>query len=101
MNNVQCLIIDLTIFNMILCSILQKPHLRYKKLVLQKNLTSGFHYNIVTCFSDYRQGFGLVNRFIDHLQVVATNNYNSIANFNTTNHLTLSLIHLLSVVFTW
>jgi hypothetical protein len=25
-------------------------------------------------------GFGLVNRFIDHLQVVTTNNYNNIAN---------------------
>jgi hypothetical protein len=27
----------------------------------------------------YRRGFGLVNVFIDHLQVVTTNNYNTIA----------------------
>jgi hypothetical protein len=31
-------------------------------------------------------GFGLVNRFIDHLQVVTTSNYNTIADFHTTNH---------------
>jgi hypothetical protein len=35
-------------------------------------------------------GFGLVNRFIDHLLVVTTSNYNSIADFHTTNHCTLS-----------
>jgi hypothetical protein len=46
MNNVQCLIIDLTIFNMILCSIFQKCHLKYQKPVLHTNLTLGFHYNI-------------------------------------------------------
>jgi hypothetical protein len=28
---------------------------------------------------DYRRGFGLVDRFTDHLQVVATNNYNTVA----------------------
>jgi hypothetical protein len=33
----------------------------------------------------------LGNRFIDHLQVVTTNNYNTIADFHTTNHSTLSL----------
>jgi hypothetical protein len=27
-------------------------------------------------------GFGLVNRFIDHLQVVTTNNYDTIADFH-------------------
>jgi hypothetical protein len=31
-----------------------------------------------------------VNRFIDHLQVVATNNYNTIADFYTTNQSMLS-----------
>jgi hypothetical protein len=30
-----------------------------------------------------------VNRFIDHFQVVTTNNYNTIADFHTTNHSTL------------
>jgi hypothetical protein len=35
-------------------------------------------------------GVWLVNIFIDHLQVVTTNNYNTIADFNTTNHFTLS-----------
>jgi hypothetical protein len=33
---------------------------------------------IVTCMSDPRRGFGLELGFIDHLQVVTTNNYNSI-----------------------
>jgi hypothetical protein len=40
-------------------------------------------------------GFGLVNRFSDHVQVVTTNNYNTIAEFHTTN-----LLSLLSLVFT-
>jgi hypothetical protein len=43
----------------------------------------------------------MVNRFIDHLQVVTTNNYNTIAGFHTTNHSTLSLLSLHSLVFTW
>jgi hypothetical protein len=28
-------------------------------------------------------GFGMVNRFIDHLQVITTNNYNTIADSHT------------------
>jgi hypothetical protein len=36
-----------------------------------------------------------VNRFIDHLQVVTTENYNTTADFHTTNHSTLSLLSLL------
>jgi hypothetical protein len=36
-----------------------------------------------------------MNRFIDHLQVVTTNNYNTIAEFHTTNNSTLSLLSLL------
>jgi hypothetical protein len=32
----------------------------------------------VTCMSDSRRGFGLVNRFTDHLQVVTASNYNTI-----------------------
>jgi hypothetical protein len=51
----------------------------------------------VTCISDYR----LVNRFIDNLHVVTTNNYYTIADFHTTNHSTLSILNLLSLVFTW
>jgi hypothetical protein len=46
-------------------------------------------------------GVGLVNRFIDHLKVVTTNNYNTNAGFHTTNHSTLSLLSLHSLVFTW
>jgi hypothetical protein len=45
--------------------------------------------------------FGFVNRFIYHLQVVTTNNYNTIADFHTTNHYTLNLLSLLSLVVTW
>jgi hypothetical protein len=35
-------------------------------------------------------GFGLVNILIDHLQIVTTNNYNTIADFHITNYSTLS-----------
>jgi hypothetical protein len=49
----------------------------------------------VTCISDYRRGF------TDHLQVVTTNNCNTVADFHTTNHPTLSLLSLLTLFFTW
>jgi hypothetical protein len=39
--------------------------------------------NIVTCMNDSRRGFGLDIGFIDNLQFVTTNNYNSVANFHT------------------
>jgi hypothetical protein len=39
-----------------------------------------------------------VDRLIDHLQVVTTNNYNTSADFHTTNHSTLSLLSLPSLV---
>jgi hypothetical protein len=44
------------------------------------NKTVGFFntVNIVTCMSDSRRGFGLDIGFFDHLQVVTTNNYNTI-----------------------
>jgi hypothetical protein len=34
-------------------------------------------------------GYGLVNRFVGHLQGVATNNHNTITDFHTTNYCTL------------
>jgi hypothetical protein len=37
----------------------------------------------IYCQSDSRRGFGLEIGFIDHLQVITTNNYNTIANFHT------------------
>jgi hypothetical protein len=43
-------------------------------------------------------GFGLVNRFIDYLHVVTTNIYNTITDFHTTNHSTLSLLSIPSRV---
>jgi hypothetical protein len=39
-------------------------------------------------------GFGLVNRSVDHLRVITTNNYYTIADFQTTNH--TKLIRLLT-----
>jgi hypothetical protein len=41
-----------------------------------------------------------MNGFTDHLQVVTTNNYYSTADFHTTNHSTLNLLSVLSLVFT-
>jgi hypothetical protein len=38
----------------------------------------------------------LMNRFTDHLQVITTNNYYTIADFHTTNHSTLSVLSLIS-----
>jgi hypothetical protein len=46
-------------------------------------------------------GFGLVNRFSDHSQVVTTNNYYTIVDFHTTNHSTLSFLNLFSLVIAW
>jgi hypothetical protein len=44
-------------------------------------------------------GFGLVNRFIDHLQVVTTNNYNT--DLHATNQSALSFLSLFSLVVAW
>jgi hypothetical protein len=46
-------------------------------------------------------GFGMVNRFTNHLQVVTTNNCNAVADFHTTDHSMLSLLSLLLLVVTW
>jgi hypothetical protein len=53
--------------------------------------------------SDYRRGFELYIGFIDHLQVVTTNNYNTIADFHA---LTISpayakFFSMLSLVVSW
>jgi hypothetical protein len=45
------------------------------------------------CIDDYR--------FIDHLQVVTTINYNAIADFHTTGHCSPSLLSQISSVVTW
>jgi hypothetical protein len=37
----------------------------------------------VTLMNDYRRGFGLSIGFIDHSQVVTTNNYNIIADLHS------------------
>jgi hypothetical protein len=42
-------------------------------------------------------GFRLVIGFIDHLQVITTNNYYTVTDFHTTNHSTL----IFSVYFHW
>jgi hypothetical protein len=46
-------------------------------------------------------GVRLVNIFIDHLQVVTTNSYQTIADVHTTHHSTLSIFSLLSLVIAW
>jgi hypothetical protein len=42
-----------------------------------------------------------VTGFIDRLQVVTTNNHNTIADLHTTNHITLSLLSLFSLFIIW
>jgi hypothetical protein len=63
------------------------PHDTNSRLInVHRPFTSHFiqHYIcIVTCFSDSQQGFRLDTGFMDHLQVVTTNNCNTIANFYT------------------
>jgi hypothetical protein len=50
----------------------------------------------VTCISDNIRGFGSDIGFIDHSQVVTTNNYNTIADFHTTAHKIKSSISALA-----
>jgi hypothetical protein len=38
---------------------------------------------VVMCMGDYRWGFGLVNGFIDHMEMVTISNYNSITGLHT------------------
>jgi hypothetical protein len=64
-------------------------------------MSSVVGYNFVTYISDYRRGLNWLIGFIYHLKVVTTNNYNTIVDFHTTNHSTLSLLSMLSQVFTW
>jgi hypothetical protein len=45
-------------------------------------------------------GFGLVIGFTDHSQVVNGTKYNTLADSRTTNHSTLNLLSVLSLVFT-
>jgi hypothetical protein len=56
---------------------------------------------IVTFYGCLSTAYRLVNGFIDHLQVVARNNYSIIADFHTTNHYALSLLSLLSLLASW
>jgi hypothetical protein len=42
-----------------------------------------------------------VNRLIDHLLIVTTNNYYTIADFHTLNNSTLSLLSLISLAVAW
>jgi hypothetical protein len=42
----------------------------------------------------------LVIEFIDHSQVVTTTKYNTLADFHTTNHSTLNLLSVLTLVLT-
>jgi hypothetical protein len=48
-------------------------HLPYHKVFKIKGMDDN-QIHIVTCMSDSRRGFGLEIGFIDHLQVVTTNN---------------------------
>jgi hypothetical protein len=55
--------------------------------------------NIITCMSGSRRDVGLLIGFIDHLQVIITNNYNIVGNFHNYKllHHMLSLLSLLSL----
>jgi hypothetical protein len=53
----------------------------------RNTLHSGFVWStrqhIVACMCDSRRGFELDTGFVDHLQVVTTNNYSTVANSHT------------------
>jgi hypothetical protein len=57
------------------------------------------------CMSDYRRGFGLDIGFIDNLQVVTTNNCNTIADFHTLQitdtHSLMSSIYYTRLAVSW
>jgi hypothetical protein len=60
-----------------------------KEAKLQDRQTEGIYKHVyrqcelVTCLSDYRQGFGLVDEFIEYLQIVTTSIYSAIVNSHT------------------
>jgi hypothetical protein len=55
---------------------------------------------ILSCVFVTVKGVGWVIRFIDHSQVVTTAKYNTVADSHTTNHSTLNLLSVISLVFT-
>jgi hypothetical protein len=63
--------------------------------------TTSFDDSILSWLKVTIYRFGLVNNFIDHLHVLITNNYNTIADSHTPNHYTPCILSLLSLVFTW
>jgi hypothetical protein len=54
----------------------------------EKNLYE-IPYTYCHVYSWLKTGFGLAIGFIDHLQVVTTNKYNTVTDFHTTKHFTL------------
>jgi hypothetical protein len=55
--------------------------------------------NIVTCISDW-DGFGLIFGFINRLQLVTTNNYNTVLDLHKLQSIHYNLLSLFPLVFT-
>jgi hypothetical protein len=76
---------------------------------IRSHYTNSLHFevhivlnNTVTILGcDYRRGMDWILDFLSLVYIIRNYNYNTIAGFHTTNHSTLSLLILFSLVVAW